>query len=51
MKCNICKAKIEETFLKKIIGTVMKDIKGRKHYVCPDCQKKHSTKEKLLAQL
>ena len=51
MKCEICKKKIEETFLKKILGTVVKDKKGKKHYVCPECQKKFNTKKKLLEKL
>lgn len=51
MKCEICKKKIEETFLKKILGTYVKDEKGKKHLVCPECQKKLTTKEDLLKQL
>ncbi|MBS3170603.1 hypothetical protein J4223_02385 [Candidatus Woesearchaeota archaeon] len=34
-KCAICKSKIEDTFLGKIHGTI---IKGK--YVCSACQKK-----------
>ncbi|MBW2980379.1 hypothetical protein KY360_03110 [Candidatus Woesearchaeota archaeon] len=51
MKCEICKKKIEETFLKKILGTYVKDEKGKKHLVCPECQKKLPKKEDLLKQL
>ncbi len=51
MKCEICKKKIEETFLKKILGTYVKDEKGKKHTVCFECQKKFTTKQELLAQL
>jgi uncharacterized protein with PIN domain len=51
MKCEICKEKIEETFLNKIVGTVVKDSKGKQHYVCPGCQKKLGTKEKILEKL
>ena len=51
MKCEICKKKIEETFLKKVLGTYVKDAKGKKHLVCPECQKKLTTKQELLAQL
>lgn len=51
MKCEICKKKIEETFLKKILGTYVKDAKGKKHPVCFECQKKLTTKEELLSQL
>lgn len=51
MKCEICKKKIEETFLKKIVGTVIKDKKGKKHFICSDCQKKHNKKEEILTKL
>jgi hypothetical protein len=51
MKCELCKAKIEETFLKKPLGTWVKDAKGKKHLVCSACQKKHPDKEKLLNEL
>ena len=48
--CNICGKKVETTFLNKLIGTTMKDKKGKKKAVCSECQKKHTTtelKEKL----
>jgi len=48
MKCEICKKRIEETFLKKVLGTYVKDEKGKKHAVCFECQKKFPTKEELL---
>ncbi len=51
MKCEICKEKIEETFLKKIVGTEVKDSKGKLHYVCPGCQKKLGAKEKILEKI
>lgn len=51
MKCEICRKKIEETFLKKIIGTYVKDEKGRKHTVCFECQKKFPKKEDILKKL
>lgn len=51
MKCEICKKKIEETFLKKIIGSVIKDEKGKKHNICSDCQKKFKTKDEILKNL
>lgn len=51
MKCEICKKNIEETFLKKIIGTYVKDSKGKKHIVCSECQKKFPDKDKLLGKL
>jgi len=51
MKCDICKNKIEEIFLEKMLGTYVKDAKGKKHLVCPECQKKFKTKEEMLKQL
>lgn len=51
MKCEICKKRIEETFLKKILGTYVKDEKVKKHAVCFECQKKFPSKEELLKQL
>ena len=52
MKCEICKSKIEDMYLKKIKGTYLKDEKGKKHAVCSECQRKLSNeKEKLLAEL
>jgi DNA polymerase II large subunit len=50
MKCDVCKKKIEETFLKKLIGTYMKNKKGKKKAVCQNCQKKYS-KEELMKKL
>jgi len=51
MKCEICNNKVEETFLKKILGTVIKDSKGKKHFICPECQKKYPKKEEILTKL
>ena len=51
MKCDICKNKIEETFLEKMLGTYVKDSKGKKHLICFECQKKFKTKEDILKQL
>jgi len=48
MKCKICSKKVDETFLKKLIGTIIKDEKGKKHPVCFECQKKFPTKEEVL---
>ena len=49
MKCELCKKKIEETFLKKILGTYVKDSKGKKHAVCHECQKTaENEKAKML---
>lgn len=51
MKCEICKKKIEETFLNKIIGTYIKDEKAKKHMICFECQKNLRSKEKILEKL
>ncbi len=51
MKCDICKNKIEETFLEKMLGSYVKDAKGKKHLICSECQKKFKTKEEMLKQL
>jgi len=51
MKCEICKKKIAEHFLKKILGTYVKDEKGKKHAICFECQKKFTTKEDILKNL
>lgn len=51
MKCALCKKAIEQTFLGKIIGTYVKDAKGKQHTVCFECQKKFESKEAILKQL
>jgi len=38
MKCDLCGAKIEGTFLQKIRGTYVYDAKHKKRAVCPACQ-------------
>jgi len=51
MKCEICKNKIPETFLSKIIGTHVKDEKGKKHAICANCQRSLGSKDKVLEKL
>jgi len=51
MKCDICKKTLAETFLKKIVGSYVKDEKGRLHPVCRECQKKLKSKEELLKNI
>ncbi len=51
MKCELCKKGIEQTFLAKILGTYVKDAKGKQHVICFECQKKFQKKEDILAQL
>jgi len=48
MKCSVCDKTIETTFLNKIIGTYVKDVKGKLHSVCFECQKKFDSKEEIL---
>lgn len=48
MKCEACKSKIETTFLNKVMGTYVKDEKGKKHAICFECQKKFRSKEEIL---
>jgi len=52
-KCCLCGEKINETFLNKIDGTIVKTGEGetsKKFYVCSTCQKelKEKLKEKVL---
>jgi ribosome-binding protein aMBF1 (putative translation factor) len=51
MKCELCGKQIQEIFLKKIVGTVVKDAKGKKHTICFECQKKFKTKKEILDKL
>jgi len=51
MKCEICNNKIKETFLKKILGTVVKDENGKKHSICNECQTKFKDKKTMLDRL
>ncbi len=50
MKCELCKEKIDTTFLAKPVGTAFKDAKGKQHWACAACQR-GKTKEELLAAL
>ena len=52
MKCTICGNDIEEAFLEKIKGTIVKIKKGDKNVECPVCdrcqkQYKDKLKEKV----
>jgi len=52
MKCSICSKKIEETFLKKIVGSYVKKEGSNKVYpICPECQKKFPEKEKIIENI
>ena len=48
MKCEACKSRIETTFLNKLLGTYVKDEKGKKRTICFECQKKFRSKEEIL---
>ena len=50
-KCEICNSKIQKTFLGKIIGTPVKDVKGKYHTICFECQKKFTNKADILANI
>ncbi|MDK2849593.1 MAG: hypothetical protein PWP03_600 [Candidatus Woesearchaeota archaeon] len=52
LKCEICNSKIERTFLGKILGTVIKDERGKLHYVCSNCQAAfNNDKVKMLEEI
>ena len=52
MKCEICSKSIETTFMGKILGTYIKNEKGKKHSICFECQKKfNNNKEKILENI
>ena len=50
-KCEICKTKIDQIFLKKMVGTYVKDEDGKKHLICASCQKQNQSKEEVLKKL
>ncbi|MFC1697736.1 hypothetical protein ACFL1H_05360 [Nanoarchaeota archaeon] len=50
MKCQICKKKISETFLKKILGTYIKNEKGKRLPICFECQKTLSNNKKEMLE-
>jgi hypothetical protein len=52
MKCEVCNNKIDETFLNKIVGTIIKDDKGKKHNICSNCQKEYNNnKDEILKNI
>jgi hypothetical protein len=51
MKCEICKKNVAETFLKKKLGSFVKDEKGKMHLVCGECQSKLPTKADVLKNI
>jgi hypothetical protein len=51
LKCDICKAKVDTTFLEKVVGSYVKDAKGKKRLACPECQRKFPKKEEMLKKI
>lgn len=52
MKCEICRESIATQYLEKPLGTVVKDAKGKQHWVCSQCQARfHNKKDVLLKQM
>ena len=52
MKCEICRQQLGTQYLEKPLGTVVKNPKGKKHWVCNQCQAKyHNDKAVLLRQI
>jgi hypothetical protein len=51
MKCEITGQELQTTFLGKIIGTVVKDERGKKHYISSQAQKTFATKKEVLEQI
>ena len=52
MKCELCTKQIETIYLEKILGTFIKDAKGKKHAVCSECHYKfNNDKEEMLKNL
>ena len=49
-KCDICKNRVNETFLGKIIGTYVKN-KGKKKIICFECQKKFNSKKEIIENI
>ena len=51
-KCTICNNKIQELFMEKLKGTIVKKPgKSEQYPVCFECQKRFRNKEELLKQI
>ena len=51
-KCTICNNKIQELFLEKMKGTIIKKPgKSQQYPVCFECQQKFMNKEEMLKQV
>ncbi len=52
VKCSICSNKIQELFLEKLKGTIIRKPGSEKQYhICFECQKKVGSKEELLKKI
>ena len=52
VKCFLCKEKIQELFLGKIKGTIVRKLGSKKQIsICNQCQKINKSKEELLKQV
>ena len=51
MKCEICEKQVQTMYLEKPLGTVVKDEKGKRHWLCNVCQSKFQSKEQALANI
>lgn len=50
MKCEICSKSIGTTFMGKILGTYIKDNKGKKRAICFECQKKFNNDKATILE-
>lgn len=50
VKCAICGEKVQTTFLNKLVGTYLRNSKGKREAICQNCQK-DNTAEELKAKL
>lgn len=48
MKCEVTGKDIEKTFLGKIVGTVIKDENGKKHFISAAAQSQYKNQKKDL---
>ncbi|MBI5390844.1 hypothetical protein HZB02_05090 [Candidatus Woesearchaeota archaeon] len=50
--CALCGNILGNTFLHKLLGTVIKNSHGKKYPVCSQCQRSHGNqKEMIIAKL
>lgn len=51
MKCDITKKEIQKNFLDKLIGTVIKDEKGKKHFISAEAQALYKNDKKKMLEM